>query len=157
MEWSVKFLGKHLFFPVIIRVCQLARINQYLFYRIMWVMAFIYFVTDSISNGYWIWSGVLALFFAFLLTLLLVKWDSWSPPNVFVVKLFVFFLIFGLVINTLAGILSEAPFWEFMELYTNDTGMWCMTFAEFALLLDTIPPQEVKEKAKSMKKATDAA
>lgn len=157
MDRIVKFLGKHLFFPVIIRACQFAKINQYLFYRMMYVLAYFWLTVDSFSRGHYIWSAVLGALFGFTIWGLLMKWDSWSMAVPWIVKMWLSVLGFGLVIDTIMLFLSSGDWISKLEFMMKDTGILLMTFGEYAKLLDTIPPEETKEKAKAWKKANDAA
>lgn len=157
MDRIVKFLGKHLFFPVIIRACQFAKINQYLFYRMMYVLVYFWFTVDSFSKGYYIWSAVLGVIFGLTIWILLLRWDSWSLAAPWLIKFFLLLLGFGLVIDMIMLFLSNGDWISKLEFMTKDTGILMTTFGEYAKMLDTIPPEETKEKAKAWKKASDAA
>ena len=157
MDRIVKFLGKHLFFPVIILACQFAKINQYLFYRMMYVLAYFWLTVDSFSNGYYLWSAVLGVMFGLAIWGLLLKWDSWSMAVPWAVKFWILALGFGVITDAAMMVFSNGDWISKLEFMTKDTAILMMTFGEYAKLLDTIPPEETKEKAKAWKKATDAA
>lgn len=147
MERIVKFLGKHLFFPVIIRICQWSRCNQYLFYRIMWSLGYLFIAAESIEYRQ-PWG--MALFIPAFLMCAYVAWVKWDVPSKGSVGLTFLFLVMA-VANTVALLLSgRNP--------SEDMFSWFICFGEFARLIQTIPPTETKKKeATFTKKATNDA
>lgn len=147
MERIVKFLGKHLFFPVIIRICQWSRCNQYLFYRIMWTLAYLFIAAQNVERGS-AWG--MAFFIPAFLMCAYVAWVKWDVPSRGSVGMTFFFLCLSVITIVIDVLTGGDP--------RNGMFNHFLVFGEFARLIQTIPPTETKKKeATFTKKAANDA
>jgi hypothetical protein len=140
------WVGKHLFVPPIVRVCQLAKITQYRFIMYARLVAYIALISDPPQHWYdwilYIWLTLVTLIYVFGAGLLsdeqmaavVKKGDHFNTR-----MLFWFLTFYLLAVQT--GIHKTYSPWELAPLF--------LLFAEYARTIDTIPPLEAKEKKTS--------
>lgn len=147
MERIIKFLGKHMFFPVIIHVCQWTRCNQYLFYRVMFCLAYLFIAAQAVENGH-MW--VAAFFIPVFIAAVIITYYKWDVPSQGSVGLTFFFLVCAVIVTVLDLAVGHS--------LKDNLFSYFALFAEYARLLTTIPPAETKKKeATFSKKATNDA
>lgn len=138
------WLGKTLFVPVIIRICQRAGMTQYRFHRYGLFAAGLYGV--GFSEG-WLAKGLfafIALIFCLGATLLGDMPEKPSARFWRLLPVFMLVLLAALLVPT-----GKVPI---------TTGFWLLcAFAEYALTIKTIPPLEAKEPKKTRVMATAKA
>lgn len=136
-----QWIGKTLFIPPIIKLCQLTRQSQFAISRLFWFAATcdgLYRAETLIQS---IFFGVMCI--AAMLTAALradFPTRSMMPFRLFSAGLLIFDLVGGIAKSNLAGV----EFWVFM------------LFAEYASTIRTIPPSE-KEKRRQRGLATSSS
>jgi hypothetical protein len=126
------WLGKTLFVPPIVKLCQLTRQSQYAVSRLFWFIAALdgFYRADTLL-GFVIF-GALSLFMMVNASL---RADS-PTRSAFWMRMFAFFLlIVDLLAGALTGAWAGAEFWFFVLI------------AEYAATIRTIPPLEAKRTA----------
>lgn len=127
MDKAVVFIGKWLFNPIIIKICQFARCNQYLFYRLMWGFCYVYWMLYPATKGNVLGTLIVAPFTLIVLLALWLKWDSPSEGHLWMIKFWYALLAVSFLIKF-------------------DPGFLLIIAGEYARLIDTIPPEQKKEK-----------
>lgn len=134
-EWIDTKVGKILFIPIIIRVCQLLRIDQNWF---GWACFFL----ASLDGLYYaqLW-GTKVIFAIGALLMCMVSY--WNPPGrsnrwwrLFLIFFILVFIISSVIQNDVPWVLG----YDIIVL-----------FAEYAWTIRTIPPLEAEEKAPALK------
>ena len=133
------WVGKTLFVPIIIRICQKTGINQYYFHRICWALAWFIWLYRSDS----IFLTVLCSFFAMFAIIGLALWPD-SPKGVtsmrFLRMMWLVLLCLNLVDPVLHVMFGEGIRVHGSGIITNVS----ILFAEYAATIKTIPPLEDK-------------
>lgn len=130
------WLGKHLFHPPIILVCQLTGVTQYALYRYLWWGVALWMLWSQ-RNESW---GFAALFIFFAFVRTLSAGIAPDRPRAGSAWVRAFFLIsVSLQIIELLAIGGLA---------ISITQTIAILFAEYALTIRTIPPRETREKSR---------
>lgn len=132
------FLGKRMFQPPIIWICQRAGINQYAFYRFGWMLVGLHalWLDRGHFNGWTVW----LIFFALTRVLSAgIYPDRPASPSF---GLRVFFLVI-LAVDA-GGVAFGYP------LDAVDLNLLMALVAEYAATITTIPPREIKEPARNL-------
>lgn len=133
-----RWVGKHLFIPVIVRVCQRARITQYTFANHAKMIASLALVARGPKDiGTWIFV-LLVIIAAVDVAISAVIPDYRAGGSGFWRKFSLVFFPLSVVANPTA--LLRHLFWV------------AALFSEYALTIDTIPPAEVKEPRRKLAK-----
>jgi hypothetical protein len=123
------WIGKSLFTPLIIKVCQLTRQSQFAVSRLFWFVAALdgfYRAETLISSVIW---GVMSLFMMVTASL---RADSPTQSVMFFRLLSVAFLGLDVLKGIVTGVWAGCEFWLFVLI------------AEYAATIRTIPPRETK-------------
>lgn len=130
--------GKTLFIPLIIKVCQKAKITQYKFAAYGWAIAVMLLLTrrpEGVTD--WIMYAIMVVIGVSFIAVAAVRPDLPRSPSSFM-RVMAWFTVLVLVLPRVVMTLT----FDYRELY------WLLVlFAEYARTIDTIPPEEIKEKA----------
>jgi hypothetical protein len=152
------WLGKTMFVPLVIRICQRTKLSQYTLHTYIWLVILLYNLLRGPSvygNGIWGWLfyGFLALVTLFWVIMAAVVPDSIKTSATWLRYSFIFFFCFdcfGIVMTALV----HKPMATAVIIAVKD---WFILLAEYALTIKTIPPLEAKEKKLSGKLARQKA
>jgi len=138
------WLGKKLFIPIIIWICQRAKITQYKFNIYAWVIATFSVIYSSELKNATDWvvlvlMSICALFW--ILQAALIPDMPRNPTGLW----FRFFIMTCIVLFDIIPTIAGTP------IRNNIIFGPLVLFAEYALTIKTIPPLEAKEKAPSEK------
>lgn len=136
------WLGKNLFQPPIILLCQLAGMTQYAVHRYLWWAIIMFCVWRLDEGDHWLWKSIV------------ITWgightiSAGLSPDRPLDEGAAWFRRLLIVLMTLeiifAAILAKMP----------SPVLVAMMFAEYALTIKTIPPRETKKAAGSSRRAT---
>ncbi|HLL58317.1 MAG TPA: hypothetical protein VK391_00305 [Allosphingosinicella sp.] len=135
------WLGKTLFVPPIIKLCQLTRQSQFAVSRLFWFIAALdgFYRADTLLSS--VIFGVLSLIMMVTASL---RADSPTRSSFWMRMIALFLLVLDLLGGAVTGKWAGAEFWFFVLI------------AEYAATIRTIPPLDAKEKAASVAKAGSA-
>jgi hypothetical protein len=129
------WLGKTLFHPPIILICQRTRQTQYAVHRALWFFSACV-ATATMSRESW---GAVAMMWAWtLFNLVNASWQPDRPTYPF--GLFRFIIWVLLVPDILLAATGHQPAWRGVAINT------LVLFAEYAATIKTIPPRKTREK-----------
>jgi hypothetical protein len=127
-----RWIGKTLFIPPIIKLCQLTRQSQYAVSRLFWFIAALdgFYRAETL---FWsiIWGGLSIV----MMISATRRADAPTSSFMFLRLLAVFFLFWDLIEGAVIGRWGGAEFWIFVLV------------AEYAATIRTVPPREAKRKA----------
>lgn len=133
------WIGKTLFVPPIIKLCQLTRQSQFAVSRLFWFIAALdgFYWADSLFGSV-LWGGLS------IVMMVSAAWRSDTPTSSFMFfrLLAAFALIMGLLTSMAASEWSGVEFWIFVLV------------AEYAATIRTIPPSEVAKPLRSVSKSS---
>lgn len=127
------WLGKNLFQPPIILLCQLTGMTQYAVHRYLWWVVMLYMVWRIDSDDHWFWKTILIAWGICHTVSAGLAPDRPLESNNFMRR---FFLVF-LIIEAISVPFGKPP----------SVTLLPILFAEYALTIKTIPPRQTKEVA----------
>ena len=139
------WLGKTLFHPPIILLCQVTRQSQYAIYRAMWFLVACHATYFSMRDGSG-WGWLLFVWFWTITTFISASIypdrpvQSWGGFRV----IMWIFLVIGVMASSTLGYITSGTVRNIMIL-----------FAEYAATIKTIPPRKTREKRVAGKEALD--
>lgn len=137
------WLGKTLFHPPIILVCQLTRQSQYAFYRAMWFFAACHATYYGLAEDRgWAWTVFMWFWVIFTMINATVYPDRPARSSGFFRLLFWFLFLTGAAFIPARGEITDGTVRALMVL-----------FAEYAATIRTIPPREKREAKKRAQEA----
>ena len=124
------WIGKTLFVPPIIKLCQLTRQSQFAVSRLFWFIAALdgFYRADTLFSSI-LWGGVSVL----MMITASQRADSPTVSFMFFRLLGVVFLVFDLVKGAATGAWAGTEFWVFVLV------------AEYAATIRTVPPREASK------------
>jgi hypothetical protein len=141
------WLGKHMFVPIIIRICQRAKITQHRFAAYGWMVALFCLLAETPHGWFdWIMYGITVLIgmLAIAVTALMPDYPFQSNGVGFRMFVLAQFLLLDLLPLLVFG-------WH--TVHPNTLFAPIVLFAEYAKTITTIPPLEAKEKKRAAKLA----
>jgi hypothetical protein len=149
------WLGKTMFIPIAIRICQRLHISQYALHTYIWLFVFFYAVyrgPHAYGTGLagWLFYGLVVLFAALWTLIAALVPESTRRSTSWVRHLFVFLMLSDIGFFLPALALAHEPLTSTVIQTVKD---WFVVLAEYALTITTIPPLEAKEKKASGKLA----
>ena len=130
------WIGKTLFVPPIIKLCQVTRQSQYAISRLFWFVTALDQLRIATTLTSQIIAGLFSLFMMFT-----ASFRADMPA--FSMMWFRMVALFFLVLDILAGVTGGA--WKGVEIWV------LVLFAEYAATITTVPPKEDKKAARSMR------
>jgi hypothetical protein len=133
------WVGKTLFVPPIIKLCQLTRQSQFAVSRLFWFIAALdgFYRADTLFGSI-LWGGLSAL----MMFSAAQRADSPATSFMFFRLLAVLMLVIDLVRGAAIGEWAGIEFWVFISV------------AEYAAIIRTIPPKEAAKSAAKVPKPT---
>lgn len=142
------WLGKRLFIPIAIRLCQLLRMSQYALHTYIWLAVFFYNLSLGPQQFGWFWYTLMALM---MLVWVLIAGlapesirQSFTPIRFMFVALFL--MDFPLLVMMIA---NHEP--HLVQRAVQSFKDWTIVLAEYALCITHVPPLEKKAKKESAK------
>lgn len=129
------WLGKHLFHPPIILVCQLTGVTQYALYRYLWWGVALWMLWSQ-RNESWGFAAFF-IFFAFVRTLSAGIAPDRPRDGLIWVRCF---FIMSVLVQSVALLVGASVVGVIETI--------AILFAEYALTIRTIPPRETREKSR---------
>lgn len=126
------WLGKNLFQPPIILLCQLTGITQYAVHRYLWWAIMLYMIWRLDSDDHWLVKTALIIFGIFQTISAGLAPNRPLQDNPFLRR---FMIVFTALNFVTAALLAKVP----------NLLLLAMLFAEYALTIRTIPPRESKK------------
>lgn len=134
-------IGKLLFIPIIIKICQLFNWNQFQFYRYGYALAAMLLFPYGWKTGSWIIIAMLGFFIFIFVLSAIVQNDKPSPAASSLWRLLTIVIFVSL---------DAIPFLMGMEEFDISIfSIPLMTFAEYAKVIDRLPPREIKQSRKA--------
>lgn len=134
------WVGKTLFVPPIIKLCQLTRQSQYAISRLFWFIT----ALDQLRIATTLTSQIIAgLFSIFMMFTASMRADMPAFSMMWFRMVALVFLLLDVVSGVASGIWRGVEIWVFV------------LFAEYAATITTVPPKEDKKEAKSLRPARD--
>ena len=135
------WLGKTLFVPPILKLCQLTRQSQFAVSRLFWFIAALdgFYRAETLLSS--IIFGVLSIIMMLTASL---RADSPTRSSFWMRMIALFLLILDLIAGFVLGRWAGAEFWLFVLI------------AEYAATIRTIPPLDAKHKARNPAEAGSA-
>ena len=130
------WIGKTLFVPPIIRLCQATRQSQYAVSRLFWFITALDQLRIATALSTQIIAGLFSLFMMFTATFR-------ADIPAFSMMWFRMMALVLLALDVFSGVVSGA--WKGVEIWV------LVLFAEYAATIDTIPPIEDRKPAKSLR------
>ena len=130
------WIGKTLFVPPIIRLCQATRQSQYAVSRLFWFITALDQLRIATALSTQIIAGLFSLFMMFTATFR-------ADIPAFSMMWFRMMALILLLLDVFSGVVSGA--WKGVEIWV------LVLFAEYAATIDTIPPIEDRKPAKSLR------
>jgi cell division protein FtsW (lipid II flippase) len=130
------WIGKTLFVPPIIKVCQLTRQSQYAVSRLFWFITALDQLRIASSLTSQVIAGLFSLFMMFT-----ASFRADMPA--FSMRWFRMFALAFLLLDVVAGVVGRD--WKGVEIWLF------VLFAEYAATITTIPPAETPEKSRSLR------
>ena len=127
------WIGKTLFVPLIVKLCQLTRQSQFAVSRLFWFIAALdafYHAETMLSRV--IWAGMSV----FMMVTAAWRADHPTSSLMFLRLVGVVFLVLDLAKGVVTGAWAGAEFWFFVLV------------AEYAATIHTLPPRDVNETAR---------
>jgi len=132
------WIGKTLFVPPIIKVCQLTKQSQYAVSRLFWFITALDQLRIATTLGSQIIAGLFSLFMMFT-----ASFRADMPA--FSMRWFRMMALAFLLLDVFAGVLRGD--WKGVEIWV------LVLFAEYAATIHTLPPAEDKKAARRMREA----
>jgi hypothetical protein len=150
------WLGKTMFIPIAIRLCQQFKISQYTLHTYLWLCVWFYWLSQGPhAAGGWLMFGVLSVMATIWVVISALAPDYTRRSLEFVRLMFVLFLLMDLPVFILGVTVSKH--FNMPHVLVNDFKDWVIVLAEYALTISTIPPLEAKEKKRAAKLARQNA
>jgi len=130
------WIGKTLFVPPIIKLCQITRQSQYAVSRLFWFLTALDQLRIATSLASQIIAGLFSLFMMFTASLR-------ADMPAFSMRWFRMFALCFLILDVFSGVVSGE--WRGVEIWV------LVLFAEYAATITTIPPSELKSKTGSLR------
>jgi hypothetical protein len=127
------WVGKTLFIPIIIKVCQKAHVSQYIFASYSSASATMYWLWLFQGVAPWFFYAVMVLIAVFQVSIVALRIELAHGSQKLTRWMCLFFGTFDLVVLS-----AVTVFWALM------------LFAEYARTIDTIPPEEIKEPTRAL-------
>lgn len=142
------WVGKTLFVPLIIRICQLLGWSQHRFYNMTVAIFWLLIIYDWLPGTGWLKRTVDVLFCTCMMIRAAVKPDAPTKKTAMCngIRRFVLLMFFLNLVITIA----RSP--DFTGMAFTITGL-VLLFALYAQTIDTIPPREIREPARKRQTA----